>query len=335
MANFDPQLIRSLTNTTLDFAQWSGRVCQITEQGLERWLPPPTGACARLHEAMRYAVLGGGKRIRPLCVFATGILVDGDILSLVRAAVAVEIIHTYSLVHDDLPSMDNDDLRRGRPTVHRVWDEATALLVGDALQSQAFLILSGSTPNEKPSDPINTLLQITTLAGAIGSEGMCGGQQIDWDMVGQKTSREVLEDMHNRKTGALLRASLILGLLCTPSHSPSVGGHDSNTLSMSSATTSSDTGVELAISRYAQALGLLFQVKDDILDATQSSAVLGKTAGKDQRDSKPTFVSILGLSHALKIAEELYQETQDSLSGIGDGGRRLRELSTFVYERQY
>jgi farnesyl diphosphate synthase len=285
--------------------QVQGRV----EQALDGFLPPAGSVPHKLHEAMRYTVLGGGKRVRPLLVYASGALVGADDAALARAACAVEMIHAYSLVHDDMPCMDDDDLRRGKPTVHVAYDEATALLVGDALQSQAFHVLAeaGGVP------PARLVAMLRLLAEASGSAGMCGGQAIDLDSVGVALTLEQLEQMHQLKTGALLRASVLLGALA---------GRDL------------DPGETGALAAYSTAIGLAFQVVDDVLDATADSATLGKTAGKDAADNKPTYVSILGLEPSRALAEQLRRRAHDALAPFGEQALRLRELADLIVQRK-
>jgi farnesyl diphosphate synthase len=289
------------------FNDWMKAAQSEFETGLAAFLPAPETAPARLHQAMRYAVLDGGKRVRPLLVFAAGELFDADAGMLARAAAAVEMIHAYSLVHDDMPCMDDDALRRGKPTVHVKYDEATALLVGDALQSQAFLVLA-----EAEADPARVLAMTCLLARASGSLGMCGGQAIDLDSVGLKLSLPQLEQMHRLKTGALLRASVLLGAMS------------------GKALSSSETA---ALDSYAGAIGLAFQVVDDVLDATADSATLGKTAGKDAADNKPTYVSILGLEESRALVEKLRNDAYRALEQFGDSARRLRELADLIVKR--
>ena len=258
---------------TQPFQDWMQQVQQDVEHALETFLPAATTIPHKLHEAMRYTTLGGGKRIRPLLAYGSGALFGGDAEALARVASAVEMIHVYSLVHDDMPCMDDDDLRRGKPTVHVAYDEATALLAGDTLQAQAFETLAGI--DTLPPARLVTMLRL--LAEAAGSSGMCGGQAIDLDSVGLALTREELERMHQLKTGAMLRVSVILGALAGRDLSP--------------------TELE-ALTAYSKAIGLAFQVVDDVLDATADSATLGKTAGKDAADNKPTYVSILGLDQS-------------------------------------
>jgi farnesyl diphosphate synthase len=292
------------------------RIQARVEAALERLLPSERIEPQRLHRAMRFSVLGGGKRIRPLLVFAAGEAAAGDPSRadggrLEIAACAVECMHAYSLVHDDLPSMDNDVLRRGKPTCHVEFDEATALLAGDSLQAFAFQLLA-----EHPlaDDPGVRMEMVKILALAAGSRGMAGGQAIDLASVGRTLTLPELEYMHIRKTGALIRASVSLGTRCF-SVLPSE---------------------RLArLDQYAKCVGLAFQVVDDVLDQESSTATLGKTAGKDAANNKPTYVSLLGLTRAKGLAEELRAEAQSALSGLGDGARRLSELADLIVLRKF
>jgi farnesyl diphosphate synthase len=292
----------------LAFAEWMKGVQSRMEDALGAFLPSELELPARLHDAMRYAALDGGKRVRPLLVFAAGELFEADTATLERAAAAVEMIHVYSLVHDDMPCMDDDELRRGKPTVHVKYDDATALLVGDALQSQAFLVLS-----EGEGNAVRKLAMVRLLAQASGSVGMCGGQAIDLASVGVALSLGELERMHQLKTGALLRAAVLLGAL------------SGKTLSASE---------EESLNAYAKAIGLAFQVVDDVLDATADSATLGKTAGKDAADNKPTYVSILGLEESKRLAEKLRNDAHRALASFGDRAQRLRELADLIVQRK-
>lgn len=294
--------------TALSFEGWMKAIQADMELALLRYLPPATQTPARLHEAMQYAVLDGGKRVRPLLVHAAGALFDADAAELARAAAAVEMIHAYSLVHDDMPCMDDDALRRGKPTVHVKYDEACALLVGDALQAQAFEVLA-----QGGLEPARQLAMVRLLARASGSLGMCGGQAIDLASVGLSLSLAELEQMHQLKTGALLRVSVLLGALAGKSLS------DEETM---------------ALDAYALAVGLAFQVVDDVLDATADSATLGKTAGKDAADNKPTYVSILGLQQSQALAEKLRTDAHRALEQFGDKARRLRELADLIVQRK-
>ena len=290
------------------FGQWSRQRLVEVEEALGRWLPGE--APGGLAEAMRYAVLDGGKRLRPLLALAAAEAVQADASAALRAAVAVELIHAYSLVHDDMPCMDNDVLRRGKPTVHVRFGEALAMLAGDAMQALAFEVL---TP-EQGLDPAVQARLCGWLSRAAGHGGMAGGQAVDLASVGQRLDEASLRDMHRRKTGALLHASVMMGAACG---SPGA------------------VAVE-ALSVYGQALGLAFQVVDDILDVTQASAVLGKTAGKDADNDKPTYVSLMGLSAARDHAQALHVRAREALtdSGLADVGA-LACLARRVVEREH
>ena len=291
-----------------DFSAWQRAVQAQMEQTLKNFMPALEHEPKMLHEAMHYAVLDGGKRVRPLLVYAAGELFDANADAMARAAAAVEMIHAYSLVHDDMPCMDDDDLRRGKATVHKKYDEATALLVGDALQAQAFLVLAEGTVEAS-----RKVAMLSRLAQAAGSHGMCGGQAIDCAAVGQALTVQELEHMHNLKTGALLEAAVMLGAWA------------GKTLLAAES---------LALHAYSQAIGLAFQVVDDILDATADSATLGKTAGKDAAHNKPTYVSLLGLDASLALAEKLRQDAHSALLPFGDGATRLRELADLIVQRK-
>ncbi len=288
------------------FEDWQQQQQAATEIALARWLPAAEDS--ELHAAMRYAVLGGGKRVRPLLVMAAGALFDADAECATRAACAIEMIHAYSLVHDDMPCMDDDALRRGKPTVHVKFNEATALLVGDALQSQAFLVLA-----DLPIEPSRCVVMLRLLAHASGAEGMCGGQAIDLASVGIALSLAELEQMHRLKTGALLRAAVLLGAWC------------GKTL-----TATESTALEI----YADAIGLAFQVVDDVLDATADSATLGKTAGKDAVANKPTYVSILGLEKSQQLAQKLCSDARDAIAPFGEKAQHLRDLAELIVQRK-
>jgi farnesyl diphosphate synthase len=283
------------------------------ETALDKFLPAANSIPAKLHQAMRYAVLDGGKRVRPLLVFAAGELFAAPAGITQRAAAAVEMIHAYSLVHDDMPCMDDDALRRGKPTVHVQYDEATALLVGDALQAQAFVVLAEAGASVASVDTARQIIMLRLLAQASGSLGMCGGQAIDLASVGLNLSLAELEQMHKLKTGALLRASVLLGAWAGK--------------------TLAENEIQ-ALEAYGAAIGLAFQVVDDILDATADSATLGKTAGKDAADNKPTYVSILGLSESQVLAEKLRNDAHQALAVFGDKARRLRELADLIVQRK-
>ena len=293
-----------------DFQAWMGDIQARTEAALARLLPPAHMAPARLHDAMRYATLEGGKRVRPLLAFAAGEVAAASPERLEMAACAVELIHAYSLVHDDLPCMDNDVLRRGKPTVHVEYDEATALLVGDALQSLAFQILS----DQRLADDARVQLDmVKTLAVAAGSRGMAGGQQIDLESTGKALTLPELEVMHIHKTGALIRGAVTLGAACGRV----------------------DPGQKNSLDRYGKAIGLAFQVVDDVLDYDASTSTLGKTAGKDSRQGKPTYVSTLGLARARELAGELRSEALAALEPLGACARRLGQLADFIVLRKF
>ncbi|MFC7408143.1 polyprenyl synthetase family protein [Hydrogenophaga atypica] len=294
---------------TLDFAAWSQARLAEVECALEAWVP--VDAPARLGEAMRYAVLDGGKRLRPLLVLAAAEAVGGQPQAALRAACAVELIHAYSLVHDDMPCMDNDVLRRGKPTVHVQFGEAQALLAGDALQALAFELL---LPGEDVLPAAVSARLCRLLAQAAGAQGMAGGQAIDLASVGQMLDQVALEDMHRKKTGALLQASVLMGAACAGVTQPQRD----------------------ALADYGAALGLAFQVVDDILDVVADSATLGKTAGKDAANDKPTFVSLMGLDAARAYAQALIERAQAALarSGLTDT-RALAALAQQVVQRSH
>jgi len=297
--------------TDQDFSAWTRDVQARVEEALDAFLPPADRVPHKLHQAMRYTTLGGGKRVRPLLAYAAGALFDADPSVLARVASAVEMIHVYSLVHDDMPCMDDDALRRGKPTVHVAYDEATALLVGDTLQAQAFEVIAHTDSAVVP--PARQLTMVRLLAEAAGSAGMCGGQAIDLDSVGLSLTREQLERMHQLKTGAMLRVSVLLGALAGRDLAPPE---------------------REALDAYSAAVGLAFQVVDDVLDATADSATLGKTAGKDAADNKPTYVSILGLEPSRALAEQLRREAHEALAPFGDKAQRLRELADLIVQRK-
>ncbi len=289
---------------------WMGGIQARMEAVLARLLPAPHLVPERLHQAMRYAVIEGGKRVRPLLAFGAGEVARASPERLEIVAAAVELIHAYSLVHDDLPCMDNDVLRRGKPSVHVEYDEATALLVGDALQSLAFQLLA---EHRLADSPLAQLDMVRTLALAAGSRGMAGGQQIDLESTGKALALPELELMHIHKTGALIRAAVTLGAAC---------GNASES-------------ERQKLDRYAKAIGLAFQVVDDVLDYDASTATLGKTAGKDSKQGKPTYVSTLGLSRARELAGELRAEAHAALEAFGERARRLAQLADFIVLRKF
>ena len=296
--------------SALPFTEWMAVTQDRAESALGRFLPGADSIPARLHQAMRYATLGGGKRVRPLLAFAAGELTDAQPEALDIVGCAVEMIHAYSLVHDDLPCMDDDVLRRGRPTCHVEYDEPTALLVGDSLQSMAFELLASQGIGE----PKQQLEMIALLAHASGSRGMAGGQAIDLASVGQPLTQPELELMHALKTGALIRAAVLIGALAGSPMS---------------------ADERASLDRFAKRAGLLFQVVDDILDCTASTATLGKTAGKDEAADKPTYVALLGLEKARAYADELRADARDALAIFGDRATRLNQLADFICHRQF
>ncbi len=297
--------------TESDYGAWMRAIQLRTEQALANCLPESGIVPERLHEAMRYAVLGGGKRVRALLAHAAGLVTAAPAERLDAVACAVELIHAYSLIHDDMPCMDDDVLRRGKPTVHVQYDEATALLAGDAIQTLAFQVLA-----ESPLDaaPANQLAMIGLLARAAGSRGMAGGQAIDLAAVGKSISLPELEVMHLHKTGALIRASVLLGARCGSAH---------------------DASVLESLDAFGKKVGLLFQVVDDILDAQSDTATLGKTAGKDAEHNKPTYVSLLGMTDARDMAENLLADALDALRPLGAAASRLAELAEFIVQRRF
>ena len=299
------------TTATLDLTPFL-KICRSRiEAALEHHLPAADIHPARLHQAMRYATLGGGKRIRPVLVYATGHAVQAPATRLDVPACAVEFIHAYSLVHDDLPAMDDDDLRRGRPTCHKAYDEATAILAGDALQTLAFQVLADASELDVP--PTQRLRMLDILARASGSRGMAGGQAIDLAAVGQDLDIAQLEDMHIHKTGALIRASVLLGALC--------------------AARLDESRFE-QLDRYAKCIGLAFQIQDDILDEEGDTATLGKIAGADRARAKPTYPALLGLDGARRRAAELLDQARASLAGFGPEAEPLRGLAGYIVQRR-
>ena len=302
-------VLNGSASSVTDFSAWMAAQGASVEQALSDWVPASTPA--GLGEAMRYAVLDGGKRLRPLLVLAAAEAVQGHAEAALRAACAAELIHAYSLVHDDMPCMDNDVLRRGKPTVHVQFGEATALLAGDALQALAFELL---TPEGDAVPPAMQADLCRLLACAAGAHGMAGGQAIDLASVGKPLAEPELRAMHRLKTGALLQGSVRMGAACA-SDVP--------------------TAARKALDNYGAAIGLAFQVVDDILDVTADSAALGKTAGKDAAADKPTYVSLLGLAASQALADELRAQAHGALdaSGLRDVSR-LRALADLVVNRK-
>ena len=282
------------------------------EQALERYLPAADALPTRLHSAMRYACLNGGKRLRASLVYATGESLGATLDTLDAPASALECLHAYSLVHDDLPAMDNDDLRRGQPSCHKAYDGATALLVGDALQSLAFEILAGD--ERLPVTSARRLQMIVQLAQAAGSHGMAGGQAMDLAAVGKHLTHAELEAMHRRKTGALIRAAVRLGAL----------------------THEATDGATLArLDEFGRCLGMAFQITDDILDVEADTATLGKPQGSDVAREKPTYPALLGMYEAKAEAQRYHQQALASLSGLGDNASLLVEIADYIIERRH
>ena len=294
-------------------AEFAGRIASYRariEKVLDQCLALPDPGTARLREAMRYSALGGGKRLRPTLVYLTGESLGADLEDLDAPAAAVELIHVYSLVHDDLPAMDDDDLRRGRPTCHRAYDEATAILVGDALQALAFAVLANDSIGTLP--PASRLAMIRVLARATGTSGMAGGQAVDLAAVGQSLTVDAIENMHRRKTGALIEGSVLLGALAA-------GVAEGPRLE--------------ALKRFGAEIGLAFQIQDDILDIEGDPALLGKSTGADAAHHKPTYPSTAGLGTARERARQLKDEAIAALQPLGQHGAALAALAHFVVSR--
>ncbi|TBU95890.1 (2E,6E)-farnesyl diphosphate synthase [Phytopseudomonas dryadis] len=292
-------------------ATYQARCQQRVDRALEPLFVAPRPELERLYDAMRYSVFNGGKRIRPLLAYAACEALGGTAQQADGAACAVELIHAYSLVHDDLPAMDDDDLRRGQPTTHRAFDEASAILAGDGLQSLAFAVLADDRHNPHAADI--RLAMLSTLASAAGPAGMVGGQAIDLGSIGHALQQPALETMHRHKTGALIEASVRLGALASGQ-----AGEDTLT----------------ALSRYARAIGLAFQVQDDILDVESDTATLGKTQGKDQANDKPTYPALLGLDAAKAYAGELRDQALQALSAFDGAAEPLRDLARYIVDRR-
>jgi len=280
------------------------------ETALDARLPAAAKLPERLHQAMRYSTLGGGKRLRPMLVYATGAALGVPAATLDGPACAVEFIHVYSLIHDDLPAMDDDDLRRGKPTCHKAYDEATAILAGDALQALAFHVLAHDAAMAVSAP--QRLAMIEALALASGSLGMVGGQGIDLDSVGKQLDLPGLEAMHIRKTGALIRASVRLAALARDGLAEDVGER---------------------LDRYAKCIGLAFQIQDDILDIESDTQTLGKTQGKDRDHDKPTYPALMGLAAAKEKARDLVDEALECVAVVGAGADALRGLANFIVKR--
>ena len=282
------------------------------ERALAERLPDPQTPPKRLHEAMRYSVLGGGKRVRPALVFATALTLGLTEPQVEAAACAIELVHVYSLVHDDLPAMDDDDLRRGRPTCHKAFDEATAILVGDGLQPLAFQLLAEDSA--LPVAPEVRLRLVAILAEASGSLGMAGGQAIDLEVQGKRLDVAQVEDMHSRKTGALIRAAVGMAAACDPALEPPL---------------------RTGLARFAEAIGLAFQIQDDLLDVIGDSSTLGKATGADQEREKPTYPAILGITASQAKVSRLHASALEALEPFGHRAEPLRQLSGWLLSRRY
>ncbi len=293
-------------------AAYQARCQQRVDAALADLFAPPRAELARLYQAMRYSVVNGGKRVRPLLVYAACEALGGDAGQADGAACAVELIHAYSLVHDDLPAMDDDDLRRGQPTTHKAFDEACAILAGDGLQSLAFEVLAD--PRRTPLEAETRLRMVRRLGQAAGPAGMVGGQAIDLGSIGLKLDQAALEVMHRHKTGALIEASVCLGALAS-------GRADDDSLA--------------ALQRYAEAIGLAFQVQDDILDVESDTVTLGKRQGADIARDKPTYPALLGLERAKGYALELRDQAEQALRRFGPDAEALRALARYIVERRH
>lgn len=277
------------------------------DEALDRFLPPEAGKPATLHRAMRYSVFAGGKRVRAVLVLMVNELLGGRVENALPSACAVELVHTYSLIHDDLPAMDDDDLRRGKPTSHKVFGEAVAILAGDALLTLAFELIAAQTGDKALANEMTF-----TLARAAGPGGMVGGQVVDIESAGTPGDRETLEMMHRMKTAALIRASARMGALSA----------------------NADDEMIETLSDYGLKIGLAFQVADDLLDAEGTSEELGKTAGKDEAQSKLTYPLLYGAERSKEIARTLAREAKERIARFGDEAKRLRELADFIVERK-
>jgi len=292
-----------------DLQEFFADTAKVVDEELDRLIPREDRDPVKLHKAIRWSVFGGGKRFRPILVFAAGQTFGADRLLLVKTAAAIEMIHTYSLIHDDLPSMDNDDLRRGRTTCHKKFGEATAILAGDALQALAFKAIA----EDEGLEPDTRIRLVRHIASAAGTpDGMVGGQQMDLDAEGKDVSRSEVESIHRNKTGALIKASAVSGAVIAKADEKDVQ----------------------KVGRYADDLGLLFQVTDDIIDVSQTSEALGKTAGKDVAANKATYPAVYGLDGSRKMAQDLFGKIESDLAGLECATSLLVDLARFVLERQ-
>jgi len=296
----------------MDLKSYLKKMQQLVDEALEKYLPPNNELPSSIHEAMRYSMFAGGKRVRPVLMLAACEAVDGDISKALPAACAMEMIHTYSLIHDDLPAMDNDDFRRGKPTNHKVFGEATAILAGDALLTEAFILLSN--PEFTRGIPPDILLRVVhEIAVCAGSRGMIGGQVVDMESEGKKDiDFATVQYIHTHKTGALIKASLKCGAL--------LGGADGKRLD--------------AVTRYGEAVGLAFQIADDILDIEGTTEQIGKDAGSDQARGKATYPAMVGIAESKQRASELVETAVESLAGFGAKADPLREIATYIVKRK-
>ncbi|MGR6872305.1 (2E,6E)-farnesyl diphosphate synthase [Pseudomonas sp. HK3] len=293
----------------MEFSQFQAMAAERFAAVLANESVLPNADAARLLQAMKYSLLNGGKRIRPLLVYASAQACQANLNHADYAALAIEMVHAYSLIHDDLPAMDDDDLRRGQPTCHIAFDEACAILAGDALQSEAFSLLSSQIDGLMPAQQLS---MVNILATASGLYGMAGGQSLDLEAVNQTVDLSYLENMHNHKTGALIKASVLLGAQCQASL---------------------DSRTKVALSQYADAIGLAFQVQDDILDVTSDTQTLGKTQGADIALNKPTYVSLLGLEGAKQKAAQLHQTAMYAIEPLGENAQALRQIADYIIKR--
>lgn len=295
----------------MDLKQYIKDKCTIVDAALERYLPPETELPSSLHSAMRYSIFAGGKRIRPVLMLAACEAVGGNAEAVMPAACAMEMIHTYSLIHDDLPAMDDDDFRRGRPTNHKVYGEAIAILAGDALLTQAFVLMSSSLSLK--TDPARMLAVINEIAGCAGSHGMVGGQVVDMESEGkQDIDLATVQYIHTHKTGALMKASVTSGAI--------LGGADDEQLQ--------------ALTRYGEAIGLAFQIADDILDIEGTTEEIGKDAGSDQARGKATYPAVMGLADAKRRATELVEMALAALERFDATADPLREIARYIIDRK-
>jgi farnesyl diphosphate synthase len=319
----------------INFDGWRSAIIERTEQALAFYLPAADTPPQQLHQAMRYAVLGNGKRIRPLLCHAAGAVTGATAIMLDAVAAALECMHCYSLIHDDLPLMDNDAMRHGKAAVHVRYGEAIALLAGDALQAQAFMILTTAVLRTA-----SVAVLVNELAQAAGSLGMAGGQTIDLESTGMTLSPAALKTMHTMKTGALLKAAVRMGALCgklggklggqfDDKCSDKRNGDDGRHRAQNRSVALQDQALE----HYADAIGLAFQIVDDVLDVTADTSTLGKTAGKDAQNSKPTYVSMLGLDASCTLAKRLCDEARQALAPLGVRAQRLTELAELIVAR--